>query len=208
MRTKRSIAIQSIALLMLGVAACGRKPVFIAPEIPPMEDLIPAYIPDGFELVSGFEIAGDSPLLDTSADDRLFVDNHRVKINLRSPMGEDVVGVHYEGQDQLILITRSPFPEGTLDLWISAFEGPFIEPCTCDCVHLRERVSLLRSDAGYRSRLPEVQETRIVKGTPVAILERPEGWITVFMRGDDLLTVESGIDLAENLKIVASLLDG
>jgi hypothetical protein len=208
MRTKRSIAIQLIALLMLGVAACGRKPVFTAPEIPPVEDLIPAYLPEGFELVSGFEIAGDSSLQDSFADDRLFVDDHRTKIHLKSPVGEDVVGVHYEGQDHLILITRSPFPEGTLDLWKSAYEGSFIEPFTCDCPNLRERASLLRSNAGFQSRLPEVQETRIIKGIPVAILETPRGWITVFMRGDDLLAVESGISLAENLKIVASLLDG
>jgi hypothetical protein len=208
MRTKKNTVILLIALLMLGATACGRTRGVIAPEIPAAEDLIPAYIPEGFELVSGFEIAGDSAIPDPSADDLRSSDSHRKTINLRSPVGEDVVGVYYQGKDQLILITRSAFPEGTLDLWKSGFEGSFGGPLDCDCPFLQKRAFPLSSDAGFRSRLPEVQETRTIQGTSVAILETPEGWITVFIRGDDLLTVESGISLAENLKIVASLLDG
>ncbi|MGD8814044.1 MAG: hypothetical protein PVI78_06165 [Anaerolineales bacterium] len=208
MCTKKSSAILAIVLLMLGVTACGRVSGFIAPEIEPPEDLIPAYIPEGFELISGFMIAGDPSVTESSADDRLSGDGGRIKIMLRSPSGEDVVGVHYQGEDQLILITRSPYPDGTLDLWKSAYEAQFIEPLGCDCPGLWQRETLRSHDEGIRSRLQKIQETRIIHGIPVAILETAEGWITVFIRGDDLLTVESGIDLAENLKIVASLLDG
>ena len=208
MRMKKNTVVLLIALLVLGAAACGRTREFIAPEIPPAEDLIPAYIPEGFELVSGFEITGVSAIPDPSADDRQSSIGQRKTLTLKSPVGEDVVGIYYQGKDQLILITRSLFPEGTLDLWESGFEGSFTWLLDCNCPLLRGRASELSSDAGFRSRLPEIQETRIIQGTHVAILQSPEGWITAFIRGDDLLTVESGISLAENLKIVASLLDG
>jgi hypothetical protein len=47
----------------------------------------------------------------------------------------------------------------------------------------------------------------MVDGIPVAILSKPEGWLTVFVRAGDLLTVEGAISLDDNLKIVSSLLE-
>ena len=106
------------------------------------------------------------------------------------------------------MITKSHFSDGTLDLWRTAYETsqPVLFDCACADLRLFPE--------GFPARVAEVQEERAIGGTRVAILKGPGGWITVFVRGDYLLTVESGlpleddgISLEENLKIVASLLE-
>jgi hypothetical protein len=187
------------ALLIFTISACGlkTKPEFIAPEIDPPADLVSSYIPEGFELVSGFQLSGveDMPGFP------------RIKsFNVKSPSENDIQGVYYRNQDHLILISKSYFPEGTLDLWLAAYEAAQTKPCECECLkfHMNRdtELSLFRI-------LPELQEERTVNGNRVVVLQNasPWGWTTVFVRGDYLLTVESGISLEENLKVVASLLE-
>lgn len=48
----------AIGLMALTVTGCGPGVGFSAPEIDPPADLIPGYVPEGFELVSGFELQG------------------------------------------------------------------------------------------------------------------------------------------------------
>lgn len=201
MYTKCKFTISLLILLGCLLTACSHKAKFVAPEIEPPADLIPGYVPKGFELVSGFQLPRETTLPATFNGDDVSQFARILIFDLKSPNGNDLQGVYYQGKEHLILITKSHFPDGTLDLWRAAYEASWPKPCGCS--------DLPRLDAiPIPARLIEIQEERTIGETRVAILKRPLGWITVFVRGDYLLTVESGISLEENLKIVASLMDG
>ena len=206
MNHKTKFVIPLFVLLVCILSACGSRPQFIAPEIDPPADLIPGYVPEGFKLVSGFQLAGEVKLSVTSAGEDVSQFVRLQGFDMKSPNGNDIQGVYYQSKDQSILITKSYFPAGNPDLWRTAYETSFPRPC--ECVLLRFESKL------FSARFTEIQEERTIGDTRVAILKAPGGWITVFVRGDYLLTVESGfilehggISLEENLKIVASLLE-
>ena len=182
------------------LAACSHPPLFSASEIDPPPDLVPTYVPQGYELASGFQLPPASEFPSVFGDD----DALSVRIpgfDLKSPAGNDIQGVYYQGKDGLIVITKSSFPGGTLQQWREAYTTSQPGPCKCEFPALRLQ------DLSLAFRLREVKEERTVDGTQVAILATPEGWLSVFVRGNDLITVESAVSLDENLKIVSSLLE-
>ena len=195
-----------LLLMMLGylLAACSQPSKFVAPEIDPPADLIPEYVPKGFELISGFQLNGTFPWPVTSNVDEVILAERLGErfnfMNLKSPNSNDILGVYYQGKEHLLLITKSYFPKGTLDLWRTTYEASWSKPSECECFDLRlDAVSL-------PPRITELKDERAVNGVQVAILKGPLGWMVVFVRGEYLITVESGISLDENLKVVASLL--
>ncbi len=197
-----------LVLLALGflLAACSQSPKLVAPEIDPPTDLIPGYVPKGFELISGFQLSGTIPWpIASDAGEVSMPGLLGEKLNFanfKSPDGNDIQGVYYQGKENLLLITKSYFPKGTLDLWMTTYEASWSRPCECGCFDLRlDGLSL-------PTRMAELQEERTIDGVQVAILKGPQGWTTVLVRGEYLITVESGISLEENLKVVASLLGG
>jgi hypothetical protein len=201
MVTKKRFGLSLLILLGCLLAACSQGPKIVAPEIEPPADLIPGYIPQSFELGAGFQLDGGNEWLSglSEEDAPRFA---RVKgHNLQSPAGNDILGVYYKNGEHFILITKSSFPGGTLDLWQTAFEESQPKPCDCDCAEIRLDVFPLPP------RFPQIQEERTIKETLVAVLKGPFGWTTVFVRGEDLITVGGGISLEENLKIVSSLLE-
>ena len=204
MFTKYKPVLPLFMLLACLLAACGHKTKFVVPQIEPPAGLIPAYVPEGFELVSGFQLGGEieMPAFSDRAGAGLFgwpaVGDPFVE--LKSPAGNDIQGVYYQSKQQIIIITESYYPKGTLDLWQSAYETSLPHSCGCESAGPRLEPVL------FPLRFFEIQEERTIDGTRVAIAKSPLGWTTVFVRGDYLLTVESGISLEENLKIVASLL--
>lgn len=208
MITQTKFPLSRLILLALILTACGRQaPQFIAPEIESPPDLIPSYVPQGFELISGFQLDNDNleaTITSTDGSERVFPDwkLRDPSFSLKSPAGNNILGVHYQDGDKLLLITKSAFPDGNLELWQEAYESPFRcdDDCECDCFEFVIGVPI-------PFRAAEIQEVRTIAGTQVVILRNPSGWITVFMRGGDLLTIESGISLEENLKVVASLLE-
>jgi hypothetical protein len=184
-------------LLIFTISACGikSKPDFIAPEIDPPADLIPSYIPEGFELVSGFQLPG-------TTDMPGFI---RIKFfNVKSANENDIQGVYFRSQEHLLLISKSFYPGGTLDLWLAAYKAAQARHDFCECEITFGRGAILPP----LRVLPDLQEERSVNGHRVVVLRNESlvSWTTVFVRGDDLITVESGISLDENLKVVASLL--
>jgi hypothetical protein len=206
MDTKLKFAILLLILFVVFLAGCDTGLKFDAPEIDPPTDLVPGYIPEGFKLISGFQIPGDMTLYKFALGDigglvgRLKAGDHF--FNLKSPAGNIVQGLYYKSKQNLILVTKSYFAEGNLDDWLAVYEKGQPKPCDCDCA------GLVRLDImPFPIRFEELQEERTIDGTRVAILTGPLGWTTVFVRGDYLLTVESAISLEENLKIVASLLN-
>lgn len=201
MSTKSRFMLSLLMLLVGFLPACSHPPKFVAPEIEPPTDLIPGYVPDGFELVSGFKLPGKIPFPATSDGGDVFRIAGMDPTNLKSPKGNEIQGVYYQGNEHLILITKSYFPEGTLDLWRSTYEASGPKPCECEWLKLRP------NSEHFPTRLVEIQEERTIDGTRVAILKGPLGQITVFIRGNYLVTVESGISLDDNLKVVASLLE-
>jgi hypothetical protein len=206
MFTKIKSTLPLFIFLVIILAACDTGPKFVAPEIDPPADLIPGYVPEGYTLTSGFQLTTDIFSADIALGDtgrmvgRMMLGD--ITFNLKSPTGNVVQGIYYKGKQHLILITKSYFPDKSLDDWLAVYEESQPKPCECDCP------GLLRLDAfPLPSRFDEFQEERTIYGTRVAILHGPLGWTTVFVRGDYLLTVESGISLDENLKIVASLMN-
>jgi hypothetical protein len=203
--------------LAFALSACGSGAKFVAPEIEPPPDLIPSYVPEGFELVKGYELEGLGELRSAfAADDcgetrrqACGLDLAGSFFNLQSPAGNDILGVHYQDGDHLLLITRSYFPGGSLDLWRASFEGgdDCGGECECDCQCCCGLMAVILDQAPLPLRLWEVSDVTEVAGTQVAILE--PGFFTsttVFMRGETLLTVQGDLPLQENLKVVASLL--
>jgi len=189
-------------MLLVGILpACSQPQKFVAPEIGPPADLIPDYVPGGVTLGGGYQLSGKDIFRAISGGEDVPQFARMNDFNLKSPKGNDIQGVYYQGKDHLILISKSYYPEGTLELWRTAYEASSPKPCECECVKLR------LNTIPFPPRIAEFQEERTIDGRRVAILKGPLGWITVFVRGDYLLTVESGISLEENLKIVASLLE-
>jgi hypothetical protein len=196
---------------------------FVAPQIDPPADLIPAYLPEGFKLVQGFQTPAadikESFFSDDSGDSAgrtheqlgiCLIHLPGIFSNLKSPASNDILGVVYQDGSHLLMITKSYFPGGSLDLWRASYEGDVGEQasvcdCTfpCDCLWLvNERVP-----SSFPSRFGEIQEVRTVGATQVAIVDQGLiGLTAVFMRGDYLLTVESDFSLEEILKTVESLL--
>jgi hypothetical protein len=205
MYTKLKILIPLLICYIVFLVACGSEPKFVAPEIAPPTDLIPGYVPEGFELVSGFQLLADNIWPEFTGGSEIGLLAPLLKgdhfFNLKSPDGKDVQGIYYQGKENLILITKSYFPNGTLDDWLAVYEKFQVKPFDCECAGIvrLEALPLL-------SRFEELQGVRTIDNTRIAILQGPLGWTTVFVRGDYLLTVESGISLEENLKIVTSLL--
>ncbi len=203
--TNHLLRVVSFVLLAALLAGCGRYMKFIAPQIEPPTDLIPSYVPEGFELVSGFQLTtGKVPLSAILGVTEVglieSLGRKLISFDLKSPDGNDIQGVYYQSKDQILLISKSYFPEASLDLWRAAFEASQTKPCDCDC-------AILRLDAvPLPSRLHEIWDERTINSTSVIVLKGPLGWTTVFVRGDYLLAVESGISLDENLKVVSSLL--
>jgi hypothetical protein len=203
MNTRCPLKLSLLLLLASLLVACGSRLKFSAPEIEPPADLIPAYVPEEYKLISGFQlIAEDMFPADIFGDGVLGGRMGGVNpfFDLKSPNGYNIQGVYYHGKDHLILITKSYFLGGTLDLWRTDYEASRPEFGPCECAGLRLAPEL------FPARFAEIQEERTIGETSVAILKGPLGWTTVFVRGDYLLTVESGISLDENLKIVTSLL--
>jgi hypothetical protein len=195
----------TFSLVAIFLTSCSTQQKFSAPEIDPPEDLIPGYVPAGFTLVSGFQLDGEIHLEEFSANGEsgrfgmmsignLFYQN-------KSPAGNAIKGVYYQGGDQLILITKSSFPQGSLELWKESFNASLPGQCECDCIN---NIRLDFSNLPKRSF--ELLSDETVNDTQVAVLKGPMGFLTLFMRGEELTAVESGISLEENLKIVSSLL--
>lgn len=202
------------AMMPVLLTACGPEEKFVAPEIEPPADLVPGYVPEGFELVKGYQIEPGS--FDGS---RFVADAENCKqdtrricglellgsfFDLKSPAGNDIQGIHYQDGDSLLLITKSYYSGGSMDLWRAAYEAPGEETREgdFDCLPF----AIARRFPPLPLRSAGIQEVRTVVGTQVTVLDGPLGLITVFVRRDYLLTVESGISLEENLRIIASLL--
>jgi hypothetical protein len=198
--------VAAIGLMALTLTGCGPGVEFIAPEIEPPADLIPGHVPKGFELVSGFELKGG--VARGGGDGEVGGGRGPFPIGLvgpleviSSPAGNVVQGIQYRKGDTLILITKSSFPGGDLDLWWEAVQasGPNGgKDCECETPPLLLNMRRLQ--------LFQIVEEREVGGVRVAIVDGLLGSWTVFMRGQDLLTVQGGISEEETLKIVESLL--
>ncbi len=199
MVTKYKVVMLLSVLLGWLLTACSPEAKFAAPKIGAPADLTPGYVPEGFELGFGFQLPGGIKIPTISDGNGLPALTRLHIIDLKSPDDNDIQGVYYRGKDQLLLITKSYFPGGTLDTWQTTYEASQPKPCECECSELR------LNGISLPVRLYEIQEKRTIEGKQVAILKGPMGWLTVFVRGDYLLTVESGISLEENLKVVASL---
>ena len=206
MNHKSKLTQYILMLLVMILPACSSRLKFVAPPIEPPPDLIPNYVPAEFELVSGFQLPGKVSWAgifnsnEGNLDEQFGIGN--LSFDLKSPEGNDILGVYYQGKDHILLITKSYYPDGTLDLWQAMLKAS--QPKFCDC----EFGSLRLGGMPDPDRINEIQEVRTIAGTPVAIVKGPLGWTTVFIRGEYLTTVESGISLDENLKVVASLLEG
>lgn len=206
MYTRLKSAIPLLTLCVVLLSSCGTRVTFVAPQIEPPGDLIPGYIPQGFKLISGYYLPGEPSVLRFSiANEACFLGQTLRRLpffQVKSPVGNVIQGVYYQAKDSRILITKSYFPKGDLDQWLAAYQAAQPKPCECDC-----KILCCLNPSPLLGRLNQIQEIRTIHGTRVAILEGPLGWTTVFVRGEYLLSVESGISLEENLKIAASLLD-
>ncbi len=206
MKSKPIMQVLFFLLLAALLASCSSRAKFVAPEIDPPADLIPGYVPKGFKLGSGFKIEvsdmarefvvsveGRRPICSENLLDPFF--------DLKSPANNDLLGVYYESDEQILQISKSYFPGGSLDQWRTTYEASYAEHCDCECDCLDIVIS-----APVPLRVAEIQEIRTINSTRIAILKNPEGWVTVFVRGEYLIVVESGLSLEENLKVVESLL--
>lgn len=216
MKIRTRFQFSLLVLLAILLTACGQQaPQLIAPEIAPPADLIPDYVPDGFELVKGYQLQiGRFEAREFPADAGEGDEDKRVNwaacdldlsgtyFDFRSPAGNDIQGVHYQSKDKLLLITKSSYPDGSLDLWLSTYEPTEngSSDCSCDCITSMVGFPVL-------PRRAEIKDVKTIGNNPVAVLERWGGWITIFVRDEYLLTVESSIPLEENLRIVESLLE-
>lgn len=204
MCTRYKLYFPLFMLLACVLVGCDSGPKFAAPEIDPPSDLIPAYLPKGYKLVSGFQLIPDSELQLRIFGDGLLTAHRkgfRNLYNLKSVNGNVIQGVYYRGKHHLILITKSYFPGGSLAQWRADFEASNLDLSECECLNRCwfPRLALFR--------FYEIQEEHTLSGVQVIILKGPMGLVSAFMRGDYLLTVESGISLDEILKIVTSLLE-
>lgn len=216
MKIRTNFHFSLLVLVAVLLTACGQgAPQLVAPEIAPPADLIPAYVPDGFELIKGYQLqkvefeAREFPAEAGEGDKDKRVDWAACDLDLsgaffdfRSPAGNDIQGLHYQSKDKLLLITKSSYPDGSLDAWRSAYEPTEKETSECNCECIASVVGFPMSP-----RRAEIKEVRTIGDTQVAILEMGGTWITIFVRDEYLLTVASSISLEENLKVVESLLE-
>jgi hypothetical protein len=204
-----SFTLLCAAALML-LAGCGSGVTFSAPEIDPPADLVPDSLPEGYDLVKGYKIPVGSIEMrflasEAGEDGRVLCDLGLTDafFDLKSPAGNPIVGVHYQNGDHLLLIGKSSFPGGSLEDWRSIYEDT-VEPspdCGCGCC-----CPNFSTGFGDLLRGTEIEGFFTVAGTDAALLEGALGKILVFVRGDDLLTVEGDLSTAELLKIAAGLL--
>jgi hypothetical protein len=206
MDTKQKFLIPILILITFFLAACDTQMKFTAPETDPPADLIPSYVPEGFNLVSGFQLSAEFIMPEFTGGDEIGLNGRLLNgdhfLGIKSPAGDVIQGVYYQGKQYLILITKSNFPNGTIDDWLALNEERQFKPCDCDCAGF-----VRLGELTFPTRFEEPQEERTIDGTRVAIFKGPLGWLTVFVRGEYLLTVESEISLEENLKIVTSLIN-
>jgi len=207
MYTKLKLTIPLLFLLTSFLTACGTRAKFVAPEIEPPTDLIPGYVPEGFKLISGFELPGELTSLLFSTEDGSSFLGRRVRgipfFKMKGPTGNVIQGIYYQGKDHRLLITKSYFPNGDMDQWLKEYDAAQPEHCGCECDNLPYLDARL-----FQERINKLQEIRTIDGIRVVIFQGPQAWTAFFVRGDYLLSVESGLSLKENLKIVASLLKG
>jgi hypothetical protein len=209
MYTKHKLTMYLLILLAGVLSGCSSTPKLVAPEIDPPADLIPGYVPEGFDLVEGYQVEAQdfiAPTFSTDDEDsdedaRIIcdVDMSAISFDLRNPAGNDTLGVHYQNGDSLLLITKSYYPGGSLETWRTAYEASgSTAGCNCECFAFAIQPPVPLRDE-------QIQEERTIDGTRVAILKGARGWTVVFVRGDYLIAVESDISLEEILKVVASL---
>lgn len=209
MKTKFPLLVLLVPLL----AACGGSHrQFSAPEIDPPVDLIPAYVPEGYELVAGFEIeVGDlsGRFVAIGDDGRIFCGADLILplFVIKSPAGNDILGVYYEDdEDGLLLITKSSFPGGSLESWQAAYEAAYADDCDCDCDC--DCCLAIAVDAPFPVRAAEIREIRTVGDTQVAVLDSElGGTVAVFVRDGHLIAVDGDLLPEEHLRIIASLLE-
>jgi hypothetical protein len=206
MRSVRITLVTAAGLATFALAACTPGVVFVAPEIDPPTDLIPEYVPKGFELVSGFQIqpreARFDPKEDSEGQRCVFPVGGKIDPGIvQSPSGNTVQGVQYRNGETILLITKSEFPGGSLDLWREAVEGGGLdgeESCGCATEASFPRIGPPRA--------VEILQEHLVKGVRVAVVNWLERRMLVFVRGDNFIAVQGGISLEEALKIIESLL--
>jgi hypothetical protein len=216
MKTKFPLLVLFVLLVPLLAACGGQERHFSAPEIDPPSDLIPGYIPEGYEMVAGFEIEVSDMsgrFLATGDDGRVFCGEGLIIpfFVIKSPAGNDLLGVYYEDDDDgLLLISKSSFPGGTLEAWRTNYEEAVSAPCEsdCDCDCCCCNCIAFAIDGWPIPLRAEILETRTVGDTQVAVLESEfDGLITVFVRDGYLIAVEGDLPLEEHLRIIESLLE-
>jgi hypothetical protein len=213
-KTQSIVQVLFFLLLVPLLAACGSHRQFVVPEIDPPSDLIPGYVPDGFKLVKGYQIKPEefeasrffAGAEDCNEDTRLVcgLGLSDSFFDLQSPAGNDILGLHYQDGDNLLLVTKSYYPGGSLDLWRAAYEASYKDDLDCGCNCFQFAMNMPFPPLPLR--FAEIQEVHTVGETQVAVLDGPLGLIAVFMRGDYLVSVEGDLTSEELLRIVESLL--
>jgi hypothetical protein len=110
MYIRHKLVIPLLMLLASILSACRSGPKFVAPEIEPPADLIPAYMPKEYKCISGFQIAPETTFpAPSNGDEGAFfgrLRESRPYFDLKSPNGNDIQGVYYQGKDDLIHTPR------------------------------------------------------------------------------------------------------
>ena len=210
---KSKVFVNLVFLLSLSsailLASCSSTTKLVAPEVEPPADLIPAYLPDGYKLVKGYQLSaipserwfdadqppGDDPMVRVAQAMGKPVD----VLNLYNPAGKDVFGVQFQKGEKHLLITKASYPGGSMDLWLSTYAGSTSSNQSGEM----SCPPMIIPSLDFRDKLTEV---RTLQNSQVAILQGPLGWKAVFVKGDDLLTVQGDISLEEILKIAESLI--
>lgn len=174
-----------MSLVMIIFAGCTSKAESTPAYQEPPKEMIPGYIPDGFELDSSHEMSFDKDGRDPSS--------------YHSPLGNSIMSLHYENGDEIICINASDFPGGTLESWLEIYQSTPFDDCECLPRRGGEELSI-------SNRSPEIVEEQMIGDTPVVVLEGPIGWAVAFVHNDQFWLVEGTVSLKELLKVVESLL--
>jgi hypothetical protein len=175
-----------LLLLVLPLTACGAGSKDIIPTQEPPKDMVPGYLPVGFEYDKSIELI-------------FSVEDGREPSPLFSPSGNSTTLVHYIKGDEHLCIHKSIFPDGSLEKWLEIFQDVSIDNCECFPRRSGDSTNL-------SNRLPKIVEKQTIEGIEVQILEGPIGWMSVYVKDNVLMIVEGTIPLEENLKVVTSLL--